>query len=75
MAITLKYKSLLECHEQTIKDLKRNEQAVERLTKKNKLLSSKLITHQEDTQGQAIFLDALENLLLDHGFKVVSIHD
>ena len=42
---------------------------------KNKILSSRLITQQEDTQGQAQFLDALENLLEDHGFKVVSINE
>lgn len=53
----------------------RLEAQVKELQAKNKLLSSKLITQQSDTQGQAIFLDALENLLLDHGFKVVSIHE
>ena len=37
----------------------------------NRTLSSKLITQQETYQGQAHFLDALENLLLDHGYKMV----
>ncbi len=58
-------KSKIEKLEAQVKDLKA----------KNKLLSSKLINQQEDTQGQAQFLDALENLLLDHGFKVVSIDE
>lgn len=51
------------------------EAQVKELQAKNRTLSSKLITQQEDTQGQAQFLDALENLLADHGFKVVSIHE
>lgn len=53
-------------------ELKKANQA---LQVKNKILSEKLIKRQEEYQGQAIFLDALENLLLDHGFKVVSIHE
>ena len=51
------------------------EAQVKELKAKNKLLSSRLITQQADTQGGIQFLDALENLLLDHGFKVVSINE
>jgi outer membrane murein-binding lipoprotein Lpp len=51
------------------------ETQVKELQAKNKFLSSKLIEKQEDTQGALQFLDALENLLLDHGFKVVSINE
>ena len=50
-------------------------QKINRLESQNKTLSSKLITQQEETQGPLQFLDALENLLLDHGFKVVSVDE
>lgn len=58
------------------------EQKIEHLESENRLLkgkvrslSSKIMTIQQETQHQAILLDGLENLLLDHGFKVVPIDE
>lgn len=71
----LEDKTLLECYEQCVKDLGLAEEKVRELQAKNRTLSAKLSTQQEDTQGALQFLDALENLLLDHGFKVASIDE
>ncbi len=55
--------------------IQKQEARIRLLESKNKILSSRLIESQDTYQGQAIFLDALENLLEEHGFKVVSTNE
>ena len=73
-ALNIKNEALQDKNEALEELIKDQRAFIEELKASKKLLSSKLITQQEDTQGALQFLDALENLLLDHGFKVVSIN-
>lgn len=57
------------------KEIQKLKARIKLLESKNKILSSKIIESQDTYQGQAIFLDALENLLEEHGFKVVSTNE
>tara|TARA_R110002096_G_scaffold141597_1_gene296443 strand:+ start:185 stop:376 length:192 start_codon:yes stop_codon:yes gene_type:complete len=55
--------------------IKEQQDKINALNTKNNHLASKLIESQNTYQGQAIFLDALENLLLDHGYKLVDANE
>lgn len=41
----------------------------------NKRMAAELIELKNINSGQDQFLDALENLLLDHGYKLVDAHE
>ena len=71
----MKDKPLLECYEQSIKDLKYQESEVKKLKGLNRKLTTELIQVKEEKAHNEQLLDAFQNTLADFGYKLVDAHE
>ncbi len=69
---TEQYKEIIEDYKVVIKDYK---SLISDLKADKKRMSAELIELKDINAGQSQFLDALENLLLDYGYKLVDANE
>jgi len=52
-----------------------DKEKIKHLSESNTSMAAELIELKDINAGQSQFLDALEHLLLDHGYKLVDAHE